>query len=113
MFSLLNLLVIGLAVWRVSHMLKYEAGPWDILIRIRERLGDSMLGRMMDCMKCSSVWLAIIFSVPGTKYIVIVLAISSLAIMFEEIYGLLRKAFYISCSGENDHSGISGTGSGL
>jgi hypothetical protein len=91
MLSFLDMVVAGLAVWRVAHMLKYEAGPWDILVRIRGKLGNSVLGKMMDCMKCSSVWIAIAIFIPGTRYIVIVLAISALSIMLESLYAMLWK----------------------
>ena len=29
-----------LAVWRVTHLLHAEDGPWDVLYRLRRRLGD-------------------------------------------------------------------------
>jgi hypothetical protein len=48
-----------LATWRVSHLLASEDGPWDVVVRLRRRLGASMLGRMMDCFGCTSLWVAL------------------------------------------------------
>lgn len=87
-----DMIVAALAVWRLAHMLRNEAGPWDIFIRIREKLGDSVLGKAMDCIACMSIWLAaIIFFVPGIKFLVIVLAISAMAILVGGLNELLRS----------------------
>jgi len=48
-----------LATWRVSHLLASEDGPWDAIARLRGRLGASVLGRMMDCFGCTSLWVAL------------------------------------------------------
>ena len=48
-----------LATWRVSHLLASEDGPWDVVARLRRSLGPSMLGRMMDCFGCVSLWVAL------------------------------------------------------
>jgi hypothetical protein len=52
-----------LAVWRLAHLLAEEDGPWDVIVWVRERLGSGMLGRMMDCFNCVSVWIAIPFAI--------------------------------------------------
>jgi hypothetical protein len=49
----------ALAVWRLSHLLAEEDGPWDVIVRLRARLGSSMLGRMMDCFYCLSMWVSL------------------------------------------------------
>jgi len=51
-----------LATWRVTHLLVSEDGPWEILARLRRRLGNSTLGRLMDCFGCASMWVAAAFS---------------------------------------------------
>ena len=48
-----------LAVWRITHLLALEDGPFDVVLRLRRALGDSMLGRMMDCFYCLSLWVAL------------------------------------------------------
>lgn len=47
-----------LAIWRVTHLLVSEDGPWDLSVRFRVRLGDSMAGKLMDCFYCLSLWIA-------------------------------------------------------
>ena len=49
-------LVGSLAAWRLTHLLAEEDGPADAVLRIRERLGSSRLGSLMDCFACVSVW---------------------------------------------------------
>lgn len=85
--SAFGLIVISLGVWRAASIIRYESGPWDILSRVRAKLGDSILGKMMDCIPCMTLWLALLFlTVPGTKIIVIALAISAIAIIVEGFY---------------------------
>lgn len=47
-----------LAVWRVSHLVAHEDGPFDVVVRLRALAGNGMLGRLMDCPYCLSLWLA-------------------------------------------------------
>jgi hypothetical protein len=47
-----------LATWRITHLLVREDGPWDLVARLRERLGASLAGRAMDCFYCTSLWVA-------------------------------------------------------
>lgn len=54
----LRLVVAVLACWRVSHLLAAEDGPWDAVARLRAAAGRGMLGKMMDCFHCVSVWVA-------------------------------------------------------
>lgn len=53
--------IASLAVWRVTHLLHAEDGPWDGAVRLRRRLGDGPLGRMVQCFYCLSVWVAVPF----------------------------------------------------
>jgi len=47
-----------LATWRISHLLVSEDGPWEIVARLRQWLGASAMGRLMDCFGCVSIWVA-------------------------------------------------------
>lgn len=47
-----------LATWRVTHLLAHEDGPADLIFRLRRRLGESVLGSLMDCFDCLSLWVA-------------------------------------------------------
>ena len=51
--------VVGvLAVWRVTHLLQAEDGPWDIVVRFRRLAGKGFWGKLLDCFYCLSVWIA-------------------------------------------------------
>ena len=47
-----------LATWRVSHLIAYEDGPFDAIVRLRARAGDGVVGKLMDCPYCLSLWIA-------------------------------------------------------
>jgi Protein of unknown function (DUF1360) len=47
-----------LACWRLTHLLAHEDGPGNWVLRLRTRLGNSALGRAMDCFYCLSLWVA-------------------------------------------------------
>jgi len=76
------------ATWRLTHIIVAEDGPWDIIVRVRAKLGDSMAGRMMDCFYCTSVWIAIPFVFVITRdvlaWLVCWLAISGAASLLEQ-----------------------------
>ena len=55
-------MISALAVWRLSHLLAAEDGPWDVIARIRRALGTTKLGKLMDCFYCISVWISIPFA---------------------------------------------------
>jgi hypothetical protein len=47
-----------LAVWRVTHFLNAEDGPWDVVVRLRRLAGSGIAGQLLDCFYCLSVWIA-------------------------------------------------------
>ena len=47
-----------LAVWRLTHFLSAEDGPWDLVVRLRRFAGSGLVGRLLDCFYCLSVWIA-------------------------------------------------------
>ena len=54
----MRLLVAVLATWRVTHLLANEDGPANIVVKFRKLLGQSLLGHLMDCFNCLSLWIA-------------------------------------------------------
>jgi hypothetical protein len=55
-------LLATLAVWRISHLLSQEDGPFDSVFRFRKMLGQGFFGSLLDCFHCSSVWVSIPFA---------------------------------------------------
>lgn len=53
-----RLTLVVLAAWRLTHLLGREDGPWDIFANLRLWLGNSFLGKLMDCFYCLSIWVA-------------------------------------------------------
>ncbi len=61
LYSLLSVL----GVWRITHLISMEDGPWEIFSRLRRRAGSRSLGRMLHCFYCLSVWVALPFAAFG------------------------------------------------
>ncbi len=57
-----DLLLATLAVWRVTHLLQAEDGPWDLSARLRHAAGPGFWGRLLDCFLCLSLWVAAPFA---------------------------------------------------
>jgi Protein of unknown function (DUF1360) len=49
-------------VWRVSHLLSQEDGPFDVVVRVRKMLGHGFFGSLLDCFYCLSIWVSIPFA---------------------------------------------------
>ena len=56
------LLVGVLAVWRATHLLHAEDGPWDLCRRLRQAAGSGLWGRVLGCFHCLSLWLSAPFA---------------------------------------------------
>jgi len=56
------LILAILGVWRITHLLNAEDGPWNLLVRFRQILGAGFLGRLTGCFYCLSVWVAVPFA---------------------------------------------------
>lgn len=80
-------LLAALAVWRLTHFLAKEDGPWAVVRRLRRALNGRFWGELFSCFYCLSVWIAIPFAffVPGTptERIVVWLALSGAASLLE------------------------------
>ena len=61
-----RLVVAAFAVWRLTHLLATEDGPWDVILWIRRKLGTTNWGKMMDCFNCLSLWI----SIPSAFFVV-------------------------------------------
>lgn len=57
-------LILGvLAVWRVTHLLAKEDGPFDLVFKLRKIAGAGFFGNLLDCFYCLSIWVSAPFAV--------------------------------------------------
>ena len=114
-----------LGVWRVTHLLNAEDGPANLLVRFRRWVGSGLLGSLLDCFLCLSLWIAVPFAfVIGEGWkerILLWLAFSGGAILLQRLYaappavdyyedeenpdGLLREGQESVSDGRADGSG--------
>jgi hypothetical protein len=97
--DILALVILGLATWRLSHMLSREDGPGHMFACLRGFLGvreslqgtrsaDTFLGQLIACPLCLSVWIAAFLLiawllVPALQVVIAVLALSGLSSALE------------------------------
>ncbi len=84
--------VCWLAVWRVTMLLCYEAGPFDLFVWIRAGLVRIGLRRLVVCFHCMSVWIsaALVLAVyePEPRSLLIALGVAGAASMTERFFGM-------------------------
>lgn len=78
-----------LCVWRITHLLQAEDGPFDLVAGLRRRAGDGFWGSLLDCFYCLSLWISAPFAlVIGGQWgerLMLWLALSAGAILLERI----------------------------
>jgi hypothetical protein len=57
-----ELTLATLCVWRITHLLQAEDGPWDVVVRLRRAVGEGFLGKLLDCFYCLSLWISAPFA---------------------------------------------------
>lgn len=56
--------ITALGVWRITNILMYEDGPYEIFSRFRKWVGtESELGKMFSCFWCLSVTVSILVTI--------------------------------------------------
>ncbi len=55
--------ICSLAIWRITHLLSQEDGPFDAVIKFRKLFGQGFFGNLLDCFYCLSVWIAVPFAI--------------------------------------------------
>jgi hypothetical protein len=83
-------LLLGiLAVWRITHLLNAEDGPWHVFVRLRRFAGEGFWGQLLDCFYCLSVWIAAPFALclgkDWSERALMWLALSAGAILVESV----------------------------
>ena len=81
----------ALSVWRITHLLHAEDGPWEVVVWLRRLAGDGFWGKLLDCFYCLSVWIAAPFAIslgrnPGER-VLLWTALSAGAILTERVLG--------------------------
>lgn len=80
-----------LAVWRVTHLLHAEDGPWDLIVRLRQWAGNGFRGKFLDCFQCLSLWISFPvawwIAADWAERILLWLALSGGAILLNEAAG--------------------------
>ena len=79
----------SLVVWRVTHLLSKEDGPFNLVFLVRKMAGAGFFGNLLDCFYCLSIWISIPFAVwmaNGYKQMFLFwLGFSGLACVIEKI----------------------------
>jgi hypothetical protein len=77
------------ATWRITHLLAKEDGPADLVVRFRARLGHGVVGKLMDCFECLSLWVAVpiafFVSRRALDFLLVWLALSGAACLLERV----------------------------
>lgn len=107
--NITNIIIYGLAIWRISSLLVNESGPAMIFLRIREWVGithddsggrvivpETFLAQSLDCVWCCSIWVAFFFTlfwsfspVLSLK-VAVIFCLSAVAIVIDLIVSKLK-----------------------
>jgi hypothetical protein len=62
--------VAVLGVWRVTHLLHVEDGPWSAVARVRARAqaAGPFLSGLFGCFYCLSLWTSVPFAIAGRDW---------------------------------------------
>jgi hypothetical protein len=86
--DIMRFIMIILVVWRLTHLLSKEDGPFDIIFLIRQKAGAGFLGNLLDCFYCLSIWIALPFGlwhgIGWMEKIIYWLALSGAACLLEK-----------------------------
>jgi len=52
------MLIDVLVLWRITHLLSDEKGPFGMFTALRRHAGNGFIGQLLDCFFCLSLWLA-------------------------------------------------------
>jgi hypothetical protein len=81
----LSIILASAAVWRITHLLQVEDGPFAIFERARVGLRRASLAGAVDCFYCLSLWVAAPFAVALARslweFVLTLFALSAFAIL--------------------------------
>lgn len=72
--DVMSFVILSLATYRFASLLARENGPFDVFVKLRyilgarydehsNLIGTTMLSRLILCVWCSSVWIALVLTV--------------------------------------------------
>jgi hypothetical protein len=99
------LMVSILTAWRLTTLICYEAGPFNIVTAVRRMLYRFRLGALIDCFHCTAVWISLIVTISVYKIsmatIFLTLAAAGGASIIEKLFTYLQTSKQ-EISNEND-----------
>ena len=103
-----DFIILALATWRLSSLLTDEAGPFNVMERLRYLLGvrytsdmipygKNELARGVLCGWCNSVWIGVFWTVlyvvwPPCVYLALPFALSAVAAVLYELLDLMDRS---------------------
>lgn len=89
--SLIWLVLTWLIAWRVTTMVLYEAGPFDVFSWIRLVLARIGLRRLVTCFHCTGVWVSaavvlVMFEI-HVRSVALILAVAGAVSITERVQG--------------------------
>jgi hypothetical protein len=99
-----------LCVWRLSHLLAAEDGPWRIFAHLRLWAGSGLLGDLMDCFYCLTLWVSaltiFLFHDSWKERVLLWLACSAGAILLERLTSPERNLLRPVYMEEKEHQNV-------
>jgi hypothetical protein len=87
-------IIVSLAIWRITHLLSKEDGPFNVIYRLRRLAGEGLWGELLDCFYCLSIWISLPFALwIGTtvkEKLLLWMAYSGLACLLEKVTGKVK-----------------------
>lgn len=91
--TILDVIVIGLATWRISSLLVHERGPYNVFVHLRNAVGvehdvdlvperaNNVVAEIFSCVWCMSIWVGLalwgVWEIePKVVYVIAILAIA-------------------------------------
>jgi hypothetical protein len=107
-------------VWRTTHFLSAEDGPWSVSARLRRAVQYSFSASAFDCFYCLSIWVALPFALyigdSIGEELCLCLALSGAAIALERLItqpDAIPPAIYFDDHDQRQNGGAPGAMDGL
>lgn len=57
------LVISVLAVWRLTSLICFESGPFDMMSKLRLLLYRHKLGNLIECFHCAALWISVFVTI--------------------------------------------------